>query len=352
VAGRADVAMPGVDVAMPGVDVAIPGVDVLLVSVGATTGWRAAARELQAAFSLAGAHTQIADAGAAREVRTFMLTDLVQAQAARRAAVAAIAEHRPRALVYCSITAALLWPAPGAIWLDALAAENRPGRHGAWQRIIERRRVASAPLLMTMAASADALAPLGAAPHPDAVVVPVAIEKPAGPAGPRDVDVLAYTADPVKRRLDLILDSWARARRDGETLVVAGIERSPAPPGVRFAGRLAPDVYRALQRRARVFVTAPRREDFGITALEALADGAMLVTTPSPGAYPALALARRLDPRLVSEDLAAALRRALDEPVDGYADRAAELLEPFGRSAVAVTLSERVLPRLLPGWRS
>jgi hypothetical protein len=328
------------------------GVDVLLVSVGATTGWRAAARELQAALSLAGARAQIADADAVPEVRSFMLTDLVQARAARRTAVAAITEHRPRALIYCSITAALLWPAPGAIWLDALAAENRPGRHGAWQRVIERRRVAGAPLLMTMAASNAALAPLGRSPHPDAVVVPVAIEKPAGPAATRDVDVLAYTGDPVKRRLDLILDSWARARRDGETLVVAGIERSPAPPGVRFVGRMAPDAYRELQRRARVFVTAPLREDFGIAALEALADGAMLVTTPSPGAYPALALARSLDPRLVSEDLAGAVRRALDDPVDGYADRAAELLEPFGRAAVAATLNERVLPRLLPGWRA
>jgi hypothetical protein len=332
----------------------VAGVDVLLVSVGATTGWRAAARELHAALSLAGARAQIADAGAVPEVRSFMLTDLVQARAARRTAVVAISDYRPRALIYCSITAALLWPAPGAIWLDALAAENRPGRHGAWQRVIERRRVAGAPLLMTMAASEAALAPLGSSPHPDAVVVPVAIEKPAGagPARPRDVDVLAYTADPVKRRLDLILDSWARARRDGETLVVAGIERSPAPPGVRFVGRMAPDAYRELQRRARVFVTAPRREDFGIAALEALADGAMLVTTPSPGAYPALALARSLDPRLVSEDLAGAVRRALDDPVDGYADRAAELLEPFGRAAVAATLSERVLPRLLPGWRA
>jgi hypothetical protein len=328
------------------------GVDVLLVSVGATTGWRAAARELQAALSLAGARAQIADAGAVPEVRSFMLTDLVQARAARRTAVAAISEHRPRALIYCSITAALLWPAPGAIWLDALAAENRPGRHGVWQRVIERRRVAGAPLLMTMAASEAALAPLGRSPHPDAVVVPVAIEKPAGPAAPRDVDVLAYTSDPVKRRLDLILDSWARARRDGETLVVAGIERSPAPPGVRFVGRMAPDAYRGLQRRARVFVTAPRREDFGIAALEALADGAMLVTTPSPGAYPALALARSLDPRLVSEDLAGAVRRALDDPVDGYADRAAKLLEPFSRAAVAANLTERVLPRLLPGWRA
>lgn len=326
--------------------------DVLLVSVGATTGWGAAARELQAAFTLAGARAGIAGTGPLPEVRTFMLTDLVQARAARGTAAAAIAQHRPRALVYCSITAALLWPAPGAIWLDALAAENRPGRHGVWQRLLERRRVAQAPLLMTMASSA--LPPLGAGPHAEAVVVPVAIEKPTATPDQttRDVDVLAYARDPVKRRLDFILAAWARARRAGETLVVAGIERSPAPPGVRFVGRLAPDAYRALQRRARVFVTAPRREDFGITALEALADGAMLVTTPSPGAYPALALARALDPRLVSDDLVGALRCALDDPLAGYADRAGTLLEPFGRAAVAATLSERVLPRLLPGWRA
>lgn len=326
-------------------------VDVLLVSVGATTGWRGSSQALRAAFSHAGARALVVDAGPGPQVRTFMLTDLVQATRARRAAAAAIAEHRPRAVVYCSITAALLWPAPGAIWLDALAAENRPGRHGVWQRTVERRRVAQAPLLMTMASSADALAPLKGAPHAEAVVVPVPIEPPTGPAGPRDIDVLAYARDPVKRRLDMILAAWERARRQGETLVVAGIERSPAPAGVRFVGLLEPEAYRSLQQRARVFVTAPRREDFGIAALEALADGAMLVTTPSPGAYPALALARSLDPRLVSDDLATALRHALDDPAGDYPHRAAELIAPLRRASVAATLSERVLPRLLPGWR-
>ena len=226
----------------------------LLVSVGATSGWRTSTRELHAALALAGARAQIADAGPVPEVRTFMLTDLVQAWAARRAAAAAIAEHRPRAIVYCSITAALLWPAPGAIWFDALAAENRPGRHGAWQRVIERRRVARAPLLMTMADTGDALAPLDGAPHAEAVVVPTVIDEADGrPAGLRDIDVLAYTADPVKRRLDLILDSWARARRTGETLVVAGhralaraagraLRRAPGARGLPRAAASRPRV--------------------------------------------------------------------------------------------------------------
>jgi hypothetical protein len=322
--------------------------DVLIVSVGATTGWRAAARELGGAFVRAGARVATVDTGPVPEVRTFMLTDLVQARAARAAAARGIAEHRPRAIVYCSMTAALLWPQPGVIWLDAIAAENRPGRHGLWQRVVERRRLAGAPMLLTMAPSS--LAPLGDRPHPEVIVVPVAVQA-SGPApAVRDVDVLAYAGDPVKRRLDFILDAWQRARRDGETLVVTGIDRGEVVPGVRFTGRLAPDEYRALVRRSRVFAAAPRREDFGIAQLEALADGAMLVTTPAPGPYTALGLARALDPRLVSHDLAAALRVALDDPVAGYAERAAALVAPFSREAVATTVSKHVLPRLLPGW--
>ncbi|MFZ0090022.1 MAG: glycosyltransferase [Solirubrobacteraceae bacterium] len=324
------------------------GLDVLIVSVGATTGWRAAARELHGAFDRAGARVLSVETGPVRDVRTFMLTDLVQAVAARRAAARAVAAHRPIAVVYCSITAALLWPRPGVIWLDTIAAENRPGRHGLWQRPVERRRLAHAPMLLTMAPSS--LAPLGAEARADAVVVPVAVQRSGPLDARRDIDVLAYAADPVKRRLTDILDAWQRARRDGETLVVTGIDTGERLPGVRFAGRVPVEEYRALLRRARVFAAAPRREDFGIGALEALADGAMLVTTPAPGPYAALTLARRLDSRLVSEDLAPALRAALDDPVAGYARRAAELVAPFSRDAVTATISQRVLPRLLPGW--
>jgi hypothetical protein len=321
--------------------------DVLVVSVGATTGWRAAARELHGAFQAAGVRTVTVDTGPVREVRTFMLTDFVQAVAARRAAAAGIARYRPRAVVYCSMTAALLWPRPGAIWLDAIAAENRPGRHGVWQRVVERRRLDGAPLVLTMAP--DSLAPLDIAARPESVVVPVAVQSSGTPAAVRDIDVLAYAADPVKRRLDFLLETWQRARRDGETLVVTGIDGRSDAPGVRFTGRLAPAEFRALLRRARVFAAASRREDFGIAQLEALADGAMLVTTPAPGAYPALALARQLDPRLVAEDLVPALRAALDDPATDYATRAARLIAPFSRDAVATTVTQHVLPRLLAG---
>jgi hypothetical protein len=118
-----------------------------------------------------------------------------------------------------------------------------------------------------------------------------------------------------------------------------------------MAGRLQPVEYRALLRRARVFVAAPTREDYGIAPLEALADGCLLVSTPAPGPYPALGLARALDPRLVDEDIGRALRIALDDPLPGYAERARELLEPFGPASVDRTLAERVLPRLVPRFR-
>jgi glycosyltransferase involved in cell wall biosynthesis len=129
--------------------------------------------------------------------------------------------------------------------------------------------------------------------------------------------------------------AWRAARREGEELVV----RSTAPP----------EEFRSLLRSSRVYVTAPRREDYGLVQLEALADGCVVVTTPAPGPYAALPLLRELDPRLVVEPdgLARALRIALDDPAPGYADRALELLAPFRREAVDRTVAERLLPALL-----
>jgi hypothetical protein len=326
-------------------------VDVLLVSLGTTGGWRAAASGLAVAIEGVGASAAIAATEPVPEVRTFALTDYVQARAARRACLRGIAEHAPTAVVYCSMTAALLWPRPGAVWIDSIAAENRPGRHGVWQRIVEQRRLRQAPLVLAMSERSLPLLERRAA---DAVVVASAVE-PSAPAEPdrrRDIAAITYAGDPVKKRLDVILDAWGRARRSGETLIVAGIDSLPAMNlnGVQLAGRLPPVEYRALLRRARVFVAAPRREDYGIAPLEALADGCVLVCAPAPGPYPALALARTLDERLVSDDLVSAIRIALDDPVDGYSRRAAELMAPYRRGALERTLERVVLPRLVPGW--
>ena len=329
----------------------MPGTDVLVVSVGSTTGWGLAANELVQSLSRGGAKVAMVDTGKLRRVRTFALTDFVEARAARKACLDGIDRHDPAAIIYCSMTAALLWPRPGAVWLDSIAAENRPGRHGVWQRTVERRRLRETPMVLAM--SNRALAALDASDAPDDVVlVPVPVDRSGPPAATRDVDVVAYAGNPEKKRLDYVLDAWSRARRADETLVVAGTDRLAPAEGVKLAGRMAPAEYRALLRRARVFVAAPRREDYGIAPLEALADGCMLVTTPAPGPYPALDIARQLDCRLVGEDLVPALRSALDDPAPMYTERAAELVAPFSRQAVDRTVAQEVLPRLLTTLRS
>jgi hypothetical protein len=321
-------------------------VDVLLVSLGATTGLVEADEELAGSLRQAGATVAVVRAAPVRAWRTFALIELAWARSARRAAAAGIRAHDPRAVVYSSTTAALLWPRPGAIRFDAPAAGNRPGRHGAWQRPVERRRFGAAPLLLPWSAEAAREAP----PHGTAVVVPVPVEPsgPPVPAAARDVAAVTYGANPHKKGLDRVLAAWAAARRPDEELVVAGLDGADRP-GVRHAGRLPREQYRALVRRARIFLTAPRREDHGIAQLEALADGAVLVTTPAPGPYAALAIARAADPRTVSEDLRPAIRAALDDPRPDYAQRTAPALLPLRRDAVDVLVREQVLPRLLGG---
>lgn len=328
----------------------MPRADVLLVSLGSTRGLRASDDALADGLRAAGARIAVARAARPPEVRTLMATDALWARAARAAAVHAIREHAPRAVVYSTTTAALGWPVRGAIRYDSPSAANRPGRHGVWQRPLERRRLREATLLLPVAAGTLAETPL---PHAPAVVVPIAVAASGPPAPERDVAALTYAADPRKKGLDRVLAAWATARRPGEELHVAGLDAGhPAAvraDGVRYAGRLEARAYRALLRRARVFVTAPRREDYGIAQLEALADGALLVTAPAPGPYAALPLARELDPRLVTDDLARALRTALDDPAPGYAERATAAVAAFAPAAVADVLAAQVLPALLPG---
>jgi glycosyltransferase involved in cell wall biosynthesis len=321
--------------------------DILLVSLASTAGLRASDAALAGGLERAGATVAVVAAAPRRDVRTLALTDYVWAQSARAAASRALEQHRPRAVIYGAMGAALLWPRPGAIRLDAPMAANRPGRHGVWQRPAERRRVREAPLLIPVSARTLDEVP---SPHADAVVVPIPVASSGSIAGPRDIAAITYAANAHKKGLDRVLEAWARVRRDDEELWVTGAaEPQPSTPGVRWAGRLTHDAYRALLRRARVYVTAPRQEDYGIAQLEALADGCRLVTTPAPGPYEALPLARELDPRFVSDDLATALRAALDDRHPAYAVQAATLIERFSPTAVDRIVADALLPRLLAG---
>jgi len=349
-------------------------VDVLIVSLGSTQGLRKADEELHDSLGRAGARVAIVRALAPAQTRTLMLTDLAWARAARAAASAILAQLQrspPRAIVYSSTTAALLWPRPGAIRFDAPSAGNRPGRHGLWQRPLERRRLGRAPLLLPWSEGGLREAPPAAREGDRAIVLPVPVEPSGAPEPARDIAAITYAANPSKKGLDRVLEAWRRVRAEagvnaggeagggkgagGGQLVVAGASAgdleeaglAAGEDGVRVVGTLPREEYRALLRRARVFVCAPRREDYGIAQLEALADGCLLVTTPAPGPYAALPLARALDPRLVSEDLACALRVALEHPLGDYAARAREALVPFTRDAVDRLVAERVLARLL-----
>lgn len=338
--------------------------DVLIVSLGSTQGLRTADDALHDSLVRAGVSVAVARAQPPGPTRTLMLTDLAWARAARAAAMQTLAqlERSPRAIVYSSTTAALFWPLPGAIRFDAPSAGNRPGRDGLWQRPLERRRLERAPLLLPWSEGGLREAQTPARSANGGLVLPVAVE-PSGPPEPvRDITAITYAANPTKKGLDRVLAAWRCVRGDldrhphgvGE-LVVAGAEVSDLEKagftadaaGVRCVGTLRQDEYRALLRRARVFVCAPRREDYGIAQLEALVDGCLLVTTPAAGPYVALPIARVLDRRLVCEDLEGALRASLKDPSADYAARARDALAPLRRDAVDRVVRDELLPRLL-----
>ena len=206
--------------------------------------------------------------------------DLAWALAARRAAAAALRATRPRALVYSTTTAALLWPEPGAIRFDAPAAGNRPGAArglaAAGRAAPPGRRAAARAVQRGRPRRGSARrTPSGGGADPGRAA---AGRRPRARRRRRDLRRQPAQEGPRPRAGRLARGAPA----EGETLVVAG-SAGRDEDGVRFAGLLPRAEYRALLRRARVFVTAPRREDYGMAQLEALADGCLLVTTPAPG---------------------------------------------------------------------
>lgn len=336
-------------------------VDVALLSLGTTLGLRHADEALAEVLEAAGLSCRLVRVriGATAKLRRqITVIDLVEGLAARRAARAT---EDARAVIVSSATTSLLIRRPEVPWavrFDSPTALNRPGWSGAWQRARERRVFAAANLLLPYGrAAAAATARFGTRTIP----LPVAIAGQARP-GPRDPEVLAYAGWQWKRGVDILCAAWAQRAPGDVKLVIGGADREaglrwldrcgvPEPPGVEWAGSVAHDRWLARVARARAFVNASRREDYGQSQLEALAAGTPLVTVPSAGAYEALPIARRLAPELVAADgsaaaLAAALRAglALDDP--GYAERAAKELAPYRREAVLATVRDEVAPAL------
>jgi hypothetical protein len=343
--------------------------DVLLLSLGTTLGWRAGDAVLvdqlrRAGASVAAATVRIGATGRLR--RAYPLTDLVEALAARRALRAALRRWRPRSLVISTTTAAMLADAEGlpyAVRLDAPARLNRPGMKNAPLHALERRALARARLVLPWSRAALAALPDGAA---RAIVVPPPLARSGEPTGERERLAVAYTPDVKAKGLDVVCAAWAQAGIDDARLLVFGVEREralahlerfglPAPDGVEFRGKTPPGEFRAALRRARAYVGGARWEDYGMAPLEALADGALLVTVPSGGPFEALALARELAPELVADavapaPLAAAIRAAFalpEERVERYRTEATGMIAPFRPAAVERVVAEEVLPALL-----
>jgi Glycosyl transferases group 1 len=343
--------------------------DILLLSLGTTLGWRAADAVFVDQLRRAGASvvaTTVRIGATSRLRRAYPVTDLVEALAARRALRAALRREQPRALVISSTTAAMLADVdalPYAVRLDAPARINRPGVHNVGLHALERRALARARLVLPWSGAALDALPEGAA---RAIVVPPPVGPSGEPATQRDRLAVAYTPDVKAKGLDIVCAAWAEAAIEDARLLVFGVDRERAlahirrtgvalPTNVEFGGKTPSAEFRAALRRARAYVGGARWEDFGMAPLEALADGALLVTVPSGGPFEALALARELAPELVAdtvaaEPLAAALRLAFALPADEaerYRGTAAQLLERFHPSTVQSIVTDQVVPSLL-----
>jgi glycosyltransferase involved in cell wall biosynthesis len=297
------------------------------------------------------------------------LMDLTRAWSNRLATSRALRRVAPRGLIYGTAGAALLEPGSrlgsAAVRFDALAADNRPGARHLFQRLLERRMIARAAVLLPW--SGPSTWPELARRHARG---PIALPTPVEPFAPsqfREPTAVCYGGAPEKKRLDLLIGAWHEAAL-GEPyrLVVTGLDAAAGrrwlkrrgiaePAGVSWSGKLAPDAYRELTSRASFYLSASRYEDYGIAQLEALADGALLVTAPAQGPYEALALARSLHPGLVAGDLAVeplarALRAAAELPEaerEAYRMRAAALLAPYSRATFRERLAREVLPIVL-----
>jgi glycosyltransferase involved in cell wall biosynthesis len=357
--------------------------DILLLSLGSTHGLVIGDTQLAGMLEQAGASVAVAGVriGAGDRLRRgYPANDLIEALAARRALASALARERPRAVIFSTTTASLLARVPTGlpygIWLDSPARLNRPGPQNAVLHRLERRRMAQAAVVMPWSTPAVETLP---AVVRNAVVISPPIHVGPTPGPERQPVVVAYTPDPKAKDLELVCRSWQaylELERDpraatvpGARLVITGIEPGWAaeflrrrgilelPPRLELAGMVSRAQFAGLLASAAVFLSAARWEDFGQAPLEALAAGAALVLAPGGGPFPALALARELEPSLVAADrrprtvaatLAAGVSAGLsDDALTRYRSEARAALAAYARAATVARLGDEVLPRLL-----
>jgi hypothetical protein len=356
--------------------------DVLVLSLGTTRGLRIADGQLVSLLRDAGASVTASGVriGAGDRLRRgYPVNDLIEAAAARRAVTAAVARERPRAVIFSTTTASMM-ANPGAldgrpygIWLDSPARLNRPDARNAVLWLLEAHRMSSAAVVMPLSAPALEALPSGVR---RSVVVPIPVPLGGPPSPERERLVVAYTPDPKAKDIVLVIRTWQRylelERDPGSAvsgpparLVITGIEPGWAaeflrrrgvdslPERVELAGMVSRAEFGALLSRAAVYLSGARWEDFGQAPLQALEAGAALVVAPAGGPFPALGLARELEPSLVAADrspesVANALVAGLGSfDLRRYQTLARSALAEYEWGAIVRRLRDEVLPLLL-----
>jgi hypothetical protein len=357
----------------------MPAVDLLYVATGTTPGLRRSDEEMLRALSAAGASVEriqpdLTPGPALRRFasRSMFTIDLYECLATRRATSRATRSTRPPAIMYATSHAALLQSSSNlrsriAIRFDTPAQLSRVGPEFLPEHLLERRRFRRADVLIPLG---DVVPPSVASVLPQdvpVVPVPVPIDHSGGRSPlTREPIAVAYGGSPEKKGLDLIVQAWERFGQAGHRLHITGIAADEGqeflqvrgitePPNVVWRGLMNATEFRALTRQALLFLSASRYENYGSAQLEALSDGALLVTLPSPGPFVARTMARDLDSSLAPERfsmeaLAEAIGSALEmsaQQQQRLRDRAATMLAGHSRFELLTRVRDRILPLLL-----
>jgi len=214
-------------------------------------------------------------------------------------------------------------PCPGVVTIHDLAFEAHPEDFarstGAKYRFFAPRAVRSAERVICVSqATADDVAARYGADESKLRVIPNAASLPMNGAAPAPADspyLLAVGDIRGKKNLARLLDAFARLRADGlqQRLVLAGQGELPAgaPDGVQATGFVDDATLDALMRGADLLVHPSLYEGFGLVVLEAMARG-VPVAIADATSLPEVAggAAERFDP-LDTDDMAAAILRAL-----------------------------------------
>ena len=346
-----------------------------MVSSNTTPGLRRDFEELVSALRKTGLSVALATSnyGVLRPALNLAsaLNEIIVAASLRHATSRVLRESHPNAILITTSTAGALLPRglleQAGIRFDGLTSATSTRWSDAVSRTFERRCLRHARLALPYTERVRSDLPELSEAALNCLVWPSPVRPGVPPVVERLPAGLCYANDPHKKGLDLAVAAWARSAPSSYRLLVTGIKPElgqrflrdrgiPVPSNVEWLGRVPEHEYRRISASVLLYVGASRVDQFATTQLEALMDGALLVTAPSSGPVEALELARKLDLRLVADSvsadgLASAIEAALtlteSERAD-YRARARDLLVPYSRAAFVDKLQSAVLPRLLP----